>query len=159
MPKIFGVEKPKKWTVFPAISIFSGIWNFFLDGFEPDSSCSADSKKLWVYDDQTCSKAQKCILVRALASTSQKCLQPITMLHSDIHVISLVPEFFFKKNIDLLEKMLGRWPVDMGCFRGLCGLCFAIFLCASFAFRFFYIINCSCVFFLCLNCFYIFFFP
>ena len=99
MPKIFGVEKPKKWTVFPAISIFSGIWNFFLDGFEPDSSCSADSKKLWVYDDQTCSKAQKCILVRALASTSQKCLQPITMLHSDIHVISLVPDFFFKKTL------------------------------------------------------------
>ena len=79
------------------------------------------------------------------------------MVHSDIHVISLVPGFLFKKNIDLLEKMLGRWPVDMGCFRGLCGLCFANFLCASFAFRFFHIINCVVFFSVSLLFLYIFF--
>ena len=55
---------------------------FFLNGFEPDSSCSADSKKVWVYYDQTCCKALKCILVQAplrnACNQSQWCILTYT---------------------------------------------------------------------------------
>ena len=39
-------------------------------------------------------------------------------------------ESFFKKNFDLLVKVVGRWPVGMDYFRRLCGL-FAATFCAN----------------------------
>ena len=80
---------------------------------------------------------------------SQKCQQPITTLHSVMYAISLVPGFFFK-NVDLLVKVLGRWPVGMDYFRRLRGLFNSTF-CAYFFANFLkkYLLGvgfCSCIF-------------
>ena len=72
---------------------------------------------------------------------------PIKSLHLVLNVISLDPGFFLKKNLELLSKMLGSWPVCMADFKRWCGLFTTVFLCFPFAFLFIYIKPEDCVFF------------
>lgn len=55
---------------------------------------------------------------------SQHCIQSCTQFH-------WFPDFFLKKIVDLLVKVLGRWPVDRDYFRRLRGLFDSTF-CAYF---------------------------
>ena len=78
----YSVSKNRKMNIFSSWSVSFQGSGFFLNCFEPDSSWSADLKKIWVYYDQTCCKALKYILVQAplrnTCNQSQWCILTYT---------------------------------------------------------------------------------
>ena len=70
---------------------------------------------------------------------SQHCIQSYTQFH-------WIPGFFFKKLVDLLAKMLGRWPVGNGLLSAFARSVHCCFFVRFFTFQFIYIITGDCVF-------------